>query len=164
MLYSNLNDRDGGAIVTQLTQMNILIALPKMRSAADPGGKVHETRLRLAQQGCRKGGAVGFGTAGSGKFGISRFREQINYQRALKASCRAPSSRWAGENARVHLALLNLRCPYANRNPFRVGDADPATRLVPDDGQINAIVCMVSTSVAGPVAGQRDRNDQAGCC
>lgn len=29
-LYSNLSDQDGGAIVTQLTQMNIPIALPIM--------------------------------------------------------------------------------------------------------------------------------------
>ncbi|KJR74486.1 hypothetical protein VS28_18745 [Vibrio cholerae O1 biovar El Tor] len=40
VLYSNLNDRDGGAIVTQLTQMNIPYPLCReWRGAADPGGK-----------------------------------------------------------------------------------------------------------------------------
>ena len=56
VLYSNLADKDGGAIVAQLSQMNIPY------KHADGGGailvpadKVHDTRLRLASQGLPKG-------------------------------------------------------------------------------------------------------------
>lgn len=57
MLYSNLSDKDGGAIIAQLTQMNI------QYKHADGGGailvpsdQVHEARLKLASQGLPKGG------------------------------------------------------------------------------------------------------------
>ena len=60
-LYSNLSDQDGGAIVTQLTQMNIPYRFADNGGALEvPADKVHELRLRLAQQGLPKGGAVGF--------------------------------------------------------------------------------------------------------
>jgi flagellar biosynthesis/type III secretory pathway M-ring protein FliF/YscJ len=54
-LYSNLSDQDGGAIVTQLTQMNIPYRFADNGGALEvPADKVHELRLRLAQQGCRR--------------------------------------------------------------------------------------------------------------
>jgi len=84
-LYSNLSDQDGGAIVTQLTQMNIPYRFSDTGGALEvPADKVHELRLRLAQQGLPKGGAVGFELLDQEKFGISQFSEQVNYQRALE--------------------------------------------------------------------------------
>ncbi len=60
-LFSNLSDQDGGAIVSQLTQMNIPYRFSEASGAIEvPADKVHELRLRLAQQGLPKGGAVGF--------------------------------------------------------------------------------------------------------
>ncbi|EFA2437396.1 flagellar M-ring protein FliF, partial [Escherichia coli] len=60
-LFSNLSDQDGGAIVSQLTQMNIPYRFSEASGAIEvPAEKVHELRLRLAQQGLPKGGAVGF--------------------------------------------------------------------------------------------------------
>lgn len=84
-LFSNLSDQDGGAIVSQLTQMNIPYRFSEASGAIEvPADKVHELRLRLAQQGLPKGGAVGFELLDQEKFGISQFSEQVNYQRALE--------------------------------------------------------------------------------
>lgn len=84
-LFSNLSDQDGGAIVAQLTQMNIPYRFANGSGAIEvPADKVHELRLRLAQQGLPKGGAVGFELLDQEKFGISQFSEQVNYQRALE--------------------------------------------------------------------------------
>ncbi|EAW9073006.1 flagellar M-ring protein FliF, partial [Salmonella enterica] len=81
-LFSNLSDQDGGAIVAQLTQMNIPYRFANGSGAIEvPADKVHELRLRLAQQGLPKGGAVGFELLDQEKFGISQFSEQVNYQR-----------------------------------------------------------------------------------
>ena len=56
VLYNNLSDEDGGAIVTQLTQMNIPYQFAENGGALMvPADKVHELRLRLAQQGLPKG-------------------------------------------------------------------------------------------------------------
>lgn len=165
VLYSNLNDRDGGAIVTQLTQMNIPYRFTENGSALMiPAEKVHETRLRLAQQGLPKGGAVGFELLDQEKFGISQFSEQINYQRALEGELsRTIESLGPVQNARVHLALpkpsLFVR---EQKNP----SASVTLTLQPgrtlDDGQINAVVYMVSSSVAGLPPGNVTVVDQAG--
>src|SRR3546814_10003052 len=51
VLFSNLEDRDGGAIVTALTQMKVPYKLADTGNAIlDPADKVHEARLPLAQQ------------------------------------------------------------------------------------------------------------------
>ncbi|PGG18207.1 flagellar M-ring protein FliF, partial [Escherichia coli] len=50
-LFSTLSDQDGGAIVSQLTQMNIPYRFSEASGAIEvPADKVHELRLRLAQQ------------------------------------------------------------------------------------------------------------------
>ena len=47
-LFSNLSDQDGGAIVSQLTQMNIPYRFSEASGAIEvPADKVHELRLRL---------------------------------------------------------------------------------------------------------------------
>ncbi|WP_164113136.1 flagellar basal-body MS-ring/collar protein FliF [Serratia marcescens] len=165
VLYSNLNDRDGGAIVTQLTQMNIPYRFAENGAALlIPAEKVHETRLRLAQQGLPKGGAVGFELLDQEKFGISQFSEQINYQRALEGELsRTIESLGPVQNARVHLALPK---PSLFVREQKSSSASVTLTLQPgralDDGQINAIVYMVSSSVAGLPPGNVTVVDQAG--
>ncbi|TGD57850.1 flagellar M-ring protein FliF, partial [Salmonella enterica subsp. enterica serovar Poona] len=70
---------------------------------ADPGPAL---RLRRAQQGRPKGGAVGFELLDQEKFGISQFSEQVNYQRALEGElARTIETLGPVKSARVHLAL-----------------------------------------------------------
>jgi len=152
VLYSSLNDRDGGAIVNQLTQMNIPYRFAENGAALlIPAEKVHETRLRLAEQGLPKGGTVGFELLDQEKFGISQFSEQINYQRALEGELsRTIASLGPVQNARVHLALPK---PSLFVREQKSPSASVTLMLQPgralDDGQINAIVYLVSSSVAG---------------
>ncbi|EOV0790174.1 flagellar basal-body MS-ring/collar protein FliF [Yersinia enterocolitica] len=152
VLYSNLNDRDGGDIVTQLTQLNIPYRFADNGGALlIPADKVHETRLRLAQQGLPKGGAVGFELLDQEKFGISQFSEQVNYQRALEGElARTIGTLGPVLNVRVHLAMPK---PSLFVREQKSPTASVTLSLQPgralDDGQINAIVYMVSSSVAG---------------
>lgn len=54
---SNISERDGGAIIAALDQMNIPYQFNESGGAIlIPGSKVHEVRLRLATQGLPKGG------------------------------------------------------------------------------------------------------------
>ncbi|ELX8662730.1 flagellar M-ring protein FliF [Yersinia enterocolitica] len=152
VLYSNLNDRDGGDIVTQLTQLNIPYRFADNGGALlIPADKVHETRLRLAQQGLPKGGAVGFELLDQEKFGISQFSEQVNYQRALEGElARTIGTLGPVLNVRVHLAMPK---PSLFVREQKSPTASVTLALQPgralDDGQINAIVYMISSSVAG---------------
>ena len=165
VLYNNLSNEDGGAIVTQLTQMNIPYRFEENGGALMvPAEKVHELRLRLAQQGLPKGGAVGFELLDKEKFGISQFSEQVNYQRALEGELsRTIETLGPVKNARVHLAMPK---PTLFVREQKSPSASVTLILQPgralDEGQINAIVHMVSSSVAGLPPGNVTVVDQSG--
>ncbi|CDL82208.1 flagellar basal-body MS-ring/collar protein FliF [Xenorhabdus cabanillasii] len=165
VLYSNLSDKDGGEIVTQLTQMNVPYRFAENGSAIMiPTEKVHEIRLKLAQQGLPKGGATGFELLDKEKFGISQFSEQVNYQRALEGElARTIESLGPVQSARVHLALpkpsLFVR---EQKSPSASVTVGLLQGRILDEGQINAIVHMVSSSVAGLPPGNVTIVDQAG--
>ena len=107
ILFSNVGERDGGAIIAALEQMNVPFRFNDSGSAIlVPAARVHDVRLRLASQGLPRGGAVGFELMESQKFGISQFAEQLNYQRGLEGELsRTVQSIAAVEAARVHLAI-----------------------------------------------------------
>src|SRR5471030_2018646 len=152
VLYSNISDRDGGDIVAQLTQMNVPYRFEEQGTAIMvPAESVHETRLKLAGLGLPKGGSVGFELMDQEKFGISQFSEQINYQRALEGELsRTIETLGPVQTARVHLAIpkpsLFVR---EQKNPSASVTLNLQSGRALDDGQINAIVYMVSSSVSG---------------
>jgi flagellar M-ring protein FliF len=106
-LFSNISDKDGGAIVAQLSQMNVPYKYSEGGGALMvPADKVHEARLKLASQGLPRGGNVGFEVMDGQKFGVTQFQEHINYQRALEGElARSIQSLASVQAARVHLAL-----------------------------------------------------------
>jgi len=165
VLYNNLSNEDGGAIVTQLTQMNIPYRFEENGGALMvPAEKVHELRLRLAQQGLPKGGAVGFELLDKEKFGISQFSEQVNYQRALEGELsRTIETLGPVKSARIHLAMPK---PTLFVREQKSPSASVTLNLQPgralDEGQISAIVHMVSSSVAGLPPGNVTVVDQSG--
>ncbi|MBL5900898.1 flagellar basal-body MS-ring/collar protein FliF [Lelliottia amnigena] len=164
-LYSNVSDQDGGAIVTQLTQLNIPYRFADNGGAIEvPADKVHELRLRLAQQGLPKGGAVGFELLDQEKFGISQFSEQINYQRALEGElARTIETLGPVKTARVHLAMpkpsLFVR-EQKNPSASVTVTLEPGRAL--DEGQISAVTHLVSSAVAGLPTGNVTVVDQSG--
>ncbi|MBK8523035.1 MAG: flagellar M-ring protein FliF [Betaproteobacteria bacterium] len=107
VLFSNISERDGGAIISSLEQLNVPYKFSDGGGAIlVPSDRVHEIRLRMASQGLPKGGAVGFELMENQKFGISQFAEQVNYQRALEGELsRTIQSVGAIQGARVHLAI-----------------------------------------------------------
>lgn len=107
VLFSNLEERDGGAIVTALQQQNVPYKFsPGGHAILIPSSMVHDVRLRLAAQGLPKGGLVGFELMENQKLGVSQFHEQVNFQRALEGElARTIQSIASVASARVHLAM-----------------------------------------------------------
>ena len=150
VLYTNLSDRDGGAIIATLQKMNVPYKFAEGGGALlVEKGKVAEARLRLAAEGLPKGGTVGFELMDNQKFGTSQFAEQINYQRALEGElARSINSISAVESARVHLAL-------PKPSLFVRDQKKPSASVVLslhrgrsiDEGQVSAIVHLISSSV-----------------
>ena len=150
VLYSNLADKDGGAIVAQLSQMNIPY------KHADGGGailvpadKVYDTRLRLASQGLPKGAVTGFEVMESNRFGMTQFQERLTFQRGLEGELtRSIQALSSVQSARVHLALPN------QNGFFREQQKPSASVLLSlnagrtlDRSQLAGIVHLVSSSV-----------------
>jgi flagellar M-ring protein FliF len=150
VLFSNLEERDGGAIVTALQQQNVPYRFsPGGGAILIPSQMVHDVRLRLAAQGLPKGGLVGFELMENQKLGVSQFHEQVNFQRALEGElARTIQSIASVAAARVHLAipkqsgfLRDEQKPTAsvmvNLHPGRAMDAT----------QVAGIVHLVASSV-----------------
>jgi len=150
VLYANLPDKDGGAIVAQLTTMNVPY------KHADGGGailvpadKVHETRLRLASLGLPKGSVAGFEMMESNRFGMTQFQERLTFQRGLEGELtRSIQALSSVQSARVHLALPN------QNGFFREQQKPSASVLISlnagqtlDRAQLAGIVHLVASSV-----------------
>jgi flagellar M-ring protein FliF len=150
VLYSNLSDRDGGAIIESLQQMNIPYKFAEGGGALMvPSNLVHEARLKLASQGLPKGGNVGFELMENQRFGITQFAEQVNYQRALEGElARSVQTIGAVAAARVHLAIPkpSVFIKEQQKPSASVVLSLQGGRLL-DSAQVSAIVHLISSSV-----------------
>lgn len=150
VLFSNFSDRDGGAIVASLQQMNVPYKYSEGGTAIlVPETMVHDARLKLAAQGLPKGGNVGFELMENQKLGISQFLEQVNFQRALEGElARSIQSLSAVQAARVHLALPKASVFVRDQQKPTASvvlSLYPARML--DAQQVSAIVHLVASSV-----------------
>ena len=150
VLFANLSDKDGGAIVAQLSQMNVPYKYAEGGGAIlVPTERVHDVRLRLATQGLPKGSVTGFELMESSKFGMTQFQERLNFQRGLEGELtRSIQALSSVQGARVHLALPN------QNGFFREQQKPSASVLVSlhpgrtlDRAQLAGIVHLVASSV-----------------
>jgi flagellar M-ring protein FliF len=150
VLFSNFTDKDGGAIVASLAQLNIPYKYAEGGGAIlVPAEQVHDVRLKLAAQGLPKGGGVGFELMENQKLGVSQFYEQVNFQRALEGEmARSIQSIAAVQTARVHLAMpKNTVFVREQQKPTAsvLLNLHPGRSL--DAQQVSAIVHLVASSV-----------------
>lgn len=152
VLYSNVSNQDGAAIISSLQQMNVPYKFSDSSgSILIPEKQIHEVRLRLAGQGLPKGDLPGFELMENQKFGSSQFLEQVNYQRALEGElARSVQSLSAVQNARVHLAIAK---PSVFSRDKQQPSVSVLLNLYPGRvlsvEQISAIVHLMSSSVPG---------------
>jgi flagellar M-ring protein FliF len=149
VLFTNLSDRDGGAIIASLSQMNIAYKSADGGTILVPADKVHDVRLKLASQGLPKGSIVGFEIMETQKFGVTQFQEQVNYQRGLEGElARSIQALSPVANARVHLALPKQSGFLRDKQPPTASvllQMHPGKTL--DRAQVAGIVHLVSSSV-----------------
>jgi flagellar M-ring protein FliF len=165
VLYGNLSDRDGGAIIESLQQMNVPYKFAEGGGALlVPADQVHEVRLRMASQGLPKGSLAGFELMENQKFGTSQFLEQMNYQRALEGElARSVQTLASVQSARVHLAIPK---PTVFVKEQQQPGASVVLTLHPgrtlDGSQISGIVHLISSSVPNMPAKNVTVVDQSG--
>ncbi len=151
VLYANLPDKDGGAVVAQLSQMNVPYQYASGGGAIlVPADKVYDTRLKLASQGLPKGAVTGFELMdNANRFGMTQFQERLTFQRGLEGELTRTIQTMASvQSARVHLAL-------PNQNGFFREQQKPSASVMVglnagrtlDRGQLAGIIHLVSSSV-----------------
>jgi flagellar M-ring protein FliF len=150
VLFSNYTDKDGGAITASLDQMGVKYKFSESGSAIlVPADRIHDLRLKLAQQGLPRAGNVGFELLENQKLGTSQFVEQVNYQRSLEGElANSIQSLAAVSSARVHLALPK---PSVFVRDQQKPTASVLLNLQPgralDQAQVSAIVHLVASSI-----------------
>ncbi|MCP1403740.1 flagellar basal-body MS-ring/collar protein FliF [Achromobacter insolitus] len=150
VLFSNLDDRDGGAIVAALGTMNVPYRYNENGTALlVPADRVYDARLQLASQGLPRGGSVGFELMDNARFGASQFTEQINYQRGLEGElARSIEAMHTVQHARVHLAMPRQSLFVRERQAPTASvllNMHPGRSL--SDAQVSAISWLVASSV-----------------
>ena len=150
VLYANLSDKDGGAVIAQLSQMNVPYRYAEGGTAVlVPAAKVHDVRLKLAAAGLPKGSVVGYELMDGARFGQTQFQERLTFQRGLEGELtRSITALAAVQNARVHLALPNQNGFFREQQK---PTASVMLTLYPgrtlERAQIAGIVHLVSSSV-----------------
>ncbi len=150
VLYANLADKDGGAVIAQLGTLNIPYKYTEGGGAIlVPADRVHDLRLKLASMGLPKGSVNGFEMMEANRFGMTQFQERLTFQRGLEGELtRSIQALSSVQNARVHLALPN------QNGFFREQQKPSASVLLTlhpgrslDRSQLAGIVHLVSSSV-----------------
>lgn len=108
VLFGNLSDKESSAVINVLSSSSIPYQLDDKTGAVKvPTEKVHQARLKLAEQGLPK--SSGFGLEimeGGNGFSTSQFMEGARYHHALETElARTIGSLQPVQSARVHLAV-----------------------------------------------------------
>ena len=149
VLYANLSDKDGGAVVAQLSTMNVPYRVAPGGAILVPAGQVPDLRLKMATAGLPKGSVSGYELMDSARFGQTQFQERLTFQRGLEGELtRSITSLAAVQNARIHLALPNQNGFFREQQKPSASvllSLHPGRTL--DRAQVAGIVHLVSSSV-----------------
>ncbi len=166
ILFNQVDQQEVNEVVTELDAAKIPYKLNMASGAIQvASGELDRARLMLASKGLPRAAATGFDVLEKDDgFGISQFREQARYHRALEGElAQSISSIRSVKSARVHLALPKQTVFVRKRTP-------PSASVVVDlyagrtleKGQVAAIVHMVASSIPNLESGQVTVVDQAG--
>lgn len=152
-LFPHLSEKDGGAVIDRLTQMNVPYRFTEGGSVIMvPSNRVHELRMKLAAAGLpgsTAGGTAGYELLDKNTFGQTQGQERMKMQRATEGELVTTIQALEPvKSARVHLAL-------PQQNGFFREQQKPSASVVLtlhpgrtlDRGQIAGIVRVVSGSV-----------------
>ena len=153
VLFPNLSDKDGGAVIDKLTQLNVPYKFSDGGSTIMvPAGRVHELRMKLASSGLPStaaGGSAGYELLDKNNFGQTQGQERMKMQRAIEGELTTTILAVESvKSARVHLAL-------PQQNGFFREQLKPSASVVLtlhagrtlDRSQVAGIIKLVSGSV-----------------
>ena len=165
LLYANIATEDQSAVAQALEAAQIPYRIqPGSSNIEVASERVSEARMKLAGQGLPESGG-GFALMDKDPgFGVSQFMENARYQHALESElARTIANLRPVEGARVHLAIPHQTAFVRDHHPGTASvfvQVKPGRRL--EDGQVQAIVNLVASSVPEMEASQVTVVDQQG--
>ncbi|MBN1277430.1 MAG: flagellar M-ring protein FliF [Deltaproteobacteria bacterium] len=151
LLYSNLSEKDAGAIVGRLRDQKIPYEISgNGTSILVPRDRIYDMRLELASDGLPQGSGVGFEVFDNAKLGMTEFVQNVNYQRALQGELARTINGFAEiESSRVHIVMPEKSLFIEEEEPPTASvviKLRSGRRLGRD--QVQGIVHLVSSSVS----------------
>ncbi|MDC8773808.1 flagellar basal-body MS-ring/collar protein FliF [Roseateles albus] len=148
-VFTGLSDKDGGAVISQLTTLNVPYRHEAGGTILVPAAQVYDVRMKLASAGLPKGSTVGYELMDKSSIGQTQFNERLSFQRGLEGELTRTITALADvADARIHLAI-----PQQN-GFFREQQKPSASVMLTlrggrslDRAQIAGIVHLVSASV-----------------
>lgn len=165
-VYDRLNKQDTLSIIETLRTENIPYEIEaKSGLVLVPSNKIAEIRLKLGANGLLENNSQGVEMLQKDQgFGTSQFVEKARYQHALETELsRTISSMRNIDTSRVHLAIPTQSVFIRNRakpSASVMVKMNPGRTL--EDGQVNAIVHLVASSISYMESSQVTIVDQWG--
>lgn len=150
VLFSGLSDKDGGALIAQLSQMGVSYRHSEGGGAIlVPSGQVLDLRMKLSNLGLPRNSVVGYELLDTQKFGQTQAGEGMSMKRATEGELmRTIGSLAAVQQVRVHLALPQQNGFFREQHKPSASvmlTLHPGRSL--DRSQLAGIVHLVSSSV-----------------
>lgn len=164
-LYASLAEADKARVVEALTNSGIDVTLdPATGDVLVPVGDYHRSRMSLAAQGLPTSAPEGYAALNDLPMGVSRSVEMVRLKQAQEIElARSINEISAVQAARVHLAIPERSAFVRHQEPPTASvflQLASGRRL--DEGQVEAIVNLVSTSVSGMARENVTVIDQSG--
>src|SRR4051794_2547263 len=164
-LFSNLSSADAGAIVEELSAEGVKYELADGgQTVMVPKESVYELRVKLSGKGLPAEADTGYSLLDKQGITTSEFMQHVGYQRALEGELANTIGAIEGvKTANVHLVI-------PQKDVFSDDEKKPTASVLIterpgaklDQGQVQAIVHLVSASVEGLDADQVTIADSAG--
>ncbi|MCF8024335.1 MAG: flagellar M-ring protein FliF [Desulfobacteraceae bacterium] len=151
-MYTELPRQEAASVTAWLKEQGVPYKLENNgRSIYVPAGMVYETRLNLAGAGLPKQGGVGFEIFDKQNFGVTKFTQKVNFQRAMQGElARTISALEPVKSSRVHLVLPEDRLLQEQQEPAKASVVvDLAVGSGLNGGQTQSIIHLVAGSIEG---------------
>jgi flagellar M-ring protein FliF len=150
VLYSNLEARDSGTVVQELSAAGIEFRLTSDQTGIEvPTEMLNKARMEVAAKGMPATGRLGFELFDKPNWVGSEFDEKVNYQRALEGELEHTiGSLSAVKAARVHLVLPEPSLFTRQEQGAKASVVLKLKRTTIDPEQADAVRRMVAGAVA----------------
>ncbi|MGI0118587.1 flagellar basal-body MS-ring/collar protein FliF [Zooshikella sp. RANM57] len=164
LLFSNLSQQEQGLIVKELNRSNIDYTIDDQSNLYVDPSQLHKARLAIANSGLEQNQLPGFELFDQADYGISKFAQKINYQRALQGELvRTINTLAEVKFSRVHIVLPETSAFRTNASKAKASVTlalHPGKKL--NAQQIEGLRTLVASAVPGLITNQVMVIDQKG--